>query len=173
MKKVLGYLPLFVCALGVLAMMGLFMPAAEFAGETYSGWNIAIGCSETFEVLGNETKIKVCEFSVLNLAPYILVAMGIACAVTLYKAGHATKAAWSGALCFFAASLFFFAAPDFVRLSQEIENNTVVKKLEELGLELAVDHAFGSVLSVVLSFLAAVCMIVSNYINQSKVALAR
>ncbi|MBR2376145.1 MAG: hypothetical protein IKA88_07660 [Clostridia bacterium] len=169
MKKVLGYLPLFVCALGVLAMMGLFMPAAEFAGETYSGWNIAIGYSETFEVLGNETKIKVCEFSVLNLAPYILVAMGIACAVTLYKAGHATKAAWSGALCFFAASLFFFVSPDFVRLSQDVE-----KALMNLGIkEIEVDLAFGAILAGSVSIFAGVCMIVSNYLNPSKVALAR
>ena len=169
MKKVLGYLPLFACALAVLAMMGLVLPMAEIMTESYKGWDIVFGASETVTVRGEALDVKACDFSVLNLAPYILLVLGIACALTVYKAGRANNAAWSGALCFFAASLFFFYSPNFVRLNQEIE-----KAFKGLGvLKLDVELASGAILAILSAIVAGICLLVANYTNKSKITMLK
>ena len=156
MKKYVSYLPLIATILGAIALISLFMPAVEAGEESYKGINAVIGYSQS--IMG--FKVKVLEFSVMNLVPYVLVLVGIACASSMRKSTE-TKSAWVGAVCFIVAGVMFFMAPNFLQLSEE---------LEAMGVEGSdFDSAIGATLAAVVSILAGAAMIVAKVMNKGEV----
>ncbi len=159
MKKFVTYLPLIATILGVLALVSLFMPMVELevVEGSYKGWETVIGCSESFMGF----KVKMLEFSVMNLVPYVLVLVGLSCAATLRKANNPTSA-WIGAVCFIAAGVLFFMAPNFLQFGEGLEG------AEASDFELA----SGAMLAAIGSIIAGAALVVSNLMNKGETASA-
>ncbi|MBR2375375.1 MAG: hypothetical protein IKA88_03710, partial [Clostridia bacterium] len=133
----------------------------EVVEGSYKGWETVVGYSKKFEVFGNETKIKFLEFSVMNLVPYVLVLVGLSCAATLRKANNPTSA-WIGAVCFIAAGVLFFMAPNFLQFGEGLEG------AEASDFELA----SGAMLAAIGSIIAGAALVVSNLMNKGETASA-
>lgn len=118
MKKAIGFAPLCAAALGLIAIIMLFVPSVV-AGETlFNGFQVAFGYAETSEFMGSTISTTILEFSFMNLLPYLLVLAGIV--LLLLNAKKANNLfALIAAACLIAAGVLFFFAVSFTMVNAD------------------------------------------------------
>lgn len=94
---------------GAATFVALFIPFVQMKGvedSAYQGWKVVIGCKES----AGGISMKVLEFSIMNLLPFLLALLGL---------GMASKqgTALFGVICFAGAAVLFYMAPQFIQLS--------------------------------------------------------
>lgn len=97
--------------LGLVALVMLFLPnvAIKDTDTTYTGLQMAFGYSETVPVIG--TKVKIFDFSFMNLLVYILAAGGIVISIIFANGGKLFTLI--AAAAFIASGVMFFPSPSF------------------------------------------------------------
>lgn len=109
MKAFKKFAPVIAAALGVIAIIMLFVPAVVLSEDTsYNGWQAMFGYTETTSLLGKEVKTEVLAFSFMNLLSLILVAAGIVLCVLSFLGKGNKFFALIAAACFIVAAVFFF-----------------------------------------------------------------
>ena len=161
MKKYLG--KILTCVGALLALVAFFMmfaPAAtrELLGKSYtlSGTDVAFGYEDSgVKLLGASA----------NIATYILLLAGIACAVLalLGKGGKIVRIV--SAACFVVAGVFFFCSIAFASFYPNLDSGKIKDGLvEELKKQLSLGA--GSIVGGILSILAAVTVAVPLFIGK-------
>ena len=140
MEKLKKYLPLVAVILAVVAVAMMFLPA--FEGEVNNdikGFNTIFGYKQSF--MGYEMELL--KFSFMNLVPYVLLIVGIACAGMVSKKEDGFIVAIVAAACMLVAGIFFFMVPNFCNPAVE-------------GVKIGA----GPTIAAICSIIAAVCVVV-------------
>ncbi len=140
-------LTIVAAALGVIALVMLFLPAvtAEGASDSYSGLDVVFGKSEEFA--GH--KIEVFAFSFMNLVTYLLVIAGIVLSVMAFLGKGGGLMPVIAAAAFVVAAIFFFCTVSFVAFPGEYakEASEAFQEYAKLGA--------GPIIGGIVSILAA------------------
>ena len=134
MDKLKKYLPLVAVILAVVAVAMMFLPAFEGNSEI-KGFNAVFG----YSLMG----FKLLDFSFMNLIPYVLLIVGIACAGMVSKKEDNFVISIVAAVCMLVAGIFFFMTPNFCNPAVE-------------GAKLGT----GLMLSAICSIAGAVCVVI-------------
>ena len=161
MKKFLG--KILTCVGAVLALAAFFMmfaPAAsrELLGKTnsLSGVDVAFGYEESgVKLLGASA----------NIVTYILLVVGIACAVLALLGKGGKIVSIVAAACFAVAGVFFFLAVQFASFYPEMDGGAIKDKLVE-ALKEQLDLGIGSIIGGILSLLGAVAVAVPVFLKK-------
>ncbi|MBR1983327.1 MAG: hypothetical protein IKA12_01405 [Clostridia bacterium] len=147
-KQKISYLPLLSAVLGLVSVVMIFLAAVNYSVVkgvtdlenvvTYSGLQVAFGFTE-----GDFISVKVLEFSIMNLLPYVLALGGVVVSVFCYLAKGSKLFAFISAGAFIVSAVFFFLSPSFVVLPKL---TALVKENFSLGI--------GSIIGGALSALA-------------------
>lgn len=153
MKAFKKFAPVIAAALGVIAIIMLFVPAVVVGEDTsYNGWQAMFGYTKTTEALGKEIKTEILAFSFMNLLSLILVAAGIVLCVLSFLGKGNKFFAFIAAACFIVAAVFFFLTLAFTMAGSSItlDGNLAQEKVKE-GWKLGA----GPIIAAILSILAA------------------
>ena len=147
-KQKQSILPLLSALLGLVSVAMIFLGAVNYSAvkgvtdlenvTNFSGLQVAFGFSE-----GEFVSLKVLEFSIMNLLPYLLALGGVVVAVFSHLAGGNKLFAFISAGAFIVSAVFFFLSPSFVVLPKF---SALVKENFSLGI--------GSIIGLVASALA-------------------
>ena len=150
MKKVIKFLPLIAAVLGLVAVIALFLPAIVLeSGDKFPGFTTAFGYKKDTPM----GKVPMLGFSFMNLLTYILVIVGIVCAVLTYLNKGGKYVAWIGAICLLIAGIFFFCVQSFATVEYE-----PLKTVWSLG--------FGAILAGISSILGACSLAAAKLLNK-------
>ena len=135
MKKYLPFLP---AAIGVLALIMIFLPAISVSGAdtTYNGFTAIFGGENIFA------------FSFMNMLTYMFVIGAIVCNI-LYVLKKKQLFSYIGVGCFFLASIFFFCTVEFIVIPDYFDG---VKDIYKSGFNLGT----GAILAAVLCIIGAI-----------------
>ena len=117
MKELKKYAPLISAALGLIALIMLFLPAIVAGEDVIKGTQAVFGWTEEVNVLVGVKKVEMLEFSFMNLLTYVLVIAGIALAVLAFLQKKELFA-FIAAGCFAVAAVFFFCAIGFTVVAE-------------------------------------------------------
>jgi hypothetical protein len=142
MDKIKKFAPLGAVALGIIALIMVFLPSIApkigEAEETINGFKTAFG--------DDDNGLK---FSIMNCLTWALLIGGIACAVLSYMQPDNQLFGYIAIAALFVAGIFFFCALGFTQFDVPKEYVDKVKEYLELGS--------GSIIAGICSILAAIC----------------
>ncbi|MBQ8659168.1 MAG: hypothetical protein IJ506_08560 [Clostridia bacterium] len=156
MKKVIKFLPLVAAVIGLLAVMSLFLPAFVYAGNEFLGSTTVFGYTKETAV----GDFDLLSFSFMNLLTYLLVLVGIVCAVLAFLKKDQKLFAWGGAACLLLAGVFFFCVIPFTSVADQWQLVFLAKadkSLWELG--------YGAILAGISSILSAIVLVGSKLLK--------
>jgi hypothetical protein len=165
-KKIEKFIPLIAAALGVVAIIMLFLPAVVIPATklteevNYNGWQAIFGLTETSKVLGNEVKTEYLVFSFMNLLTLILVAAGIVLCVLSFLGKGNKFFAFIAIACFIVAAVFFFLTLKFTTAGSVYAINLIGQELSQAeakkGWALGVGPIIGGILSILAGLVVSV-----------------
>ena len=157
MKKLLKLAPLLAAALGLVALLMLFLPAVTTAETSYNGLKVVFGYTEETKTIVSTIKTVILEFSFMNLLTYLLVIGGIVLSI-LNKNGKNKLFFLIATACFIVAAILFLCTvsltvinPDLVKLAVGYD----IKETWKLGAG-AIIAAITSILAGLISILPVV-----------------
>ncbi len=148
-KKISSIVSLISAALGIVALVMIFLPAigVKDTEKTYTGLQIVFGYKDA--------GVTAFEFSFMNLLTYLLVIAGVVFTV-LGLLGKGSKfATFIAAICFLVGGIFFFFQLQFC-----IPNTTVsgIVSLAGKNIKKAGSLGAGSIIGGICSILAAIAL---------------
>ena len=154
MKLFKKFAPVIAAALGVIAIIMIFLPAIVAGKNDYSGLKIVFGYKETVKSLTGESKVELLKFSFMNLLPYLLVLAGAALCVLSFLGKGNKYFAYVAIACFALAAIFFFCVIPFTLLADYLQDAA-----DKLGVNAKEEWKLGagSVIAAICSILAAAC----------------
>ena len=159
MKKLLKLAPLLAAALGVIALLMLFLPAVIADETSYNGLKVVFGYTEETKAIVSTIKTVILKFSFMNLLTYLLVICGIVLSI-LNKDGKNKLFFLIATACFIIAAILFLCTvsltvinPDWVKLIGYIGHD--IKETWKLGAG-AIIAAITSILAGAISILPVV-----------------
>ena len=158
-KKIEKFIPLIAAALGVVAIIMLFLPAVVISEDvSYNGWHAMFGYTETKDVpLVGEKKFEYLAFSFMNLLTLILVAAGIVLCVLSFLGKGNKFFAFIAIACFIVAAVFFFLTVAFTTAGAvyTIDGNFAQEKVKE-AWKLGAGPIIGGILSILAGLVVSV-----------------
>ena len=175
-KKSKKSLPIFallaiVCAVVSICMM--FVDSIKVVAETSKGTSedgvFYTGLQAVFGYTDEKTKIKVFEFSFMNLLPYLLLVGAIVLSVMLVLKKSNNKL-FSFVICglLIAAGVLFFFEGAFTIIADTGINNIASGLGQIFGVESKVELAVGAIVAAISSLVGGALMAVSVFAKKSK-----
>ena len=152
MKLFKKFAPVIAAALGVIAVIMIFLPAIVAGKNNYSGLKIVFGYMET--TLSGKLEVDLFKFSFMNLLPYLLVLAGAALCVLSFLGKGNKYFVYAAIACFALAAIFFFCAIPFTLLADYLQDAA-----DKLGVNAKEGWKLGagSVIAAICSIFSAAC----------------
>ncbi len=155
-KQTMKLLPWAMAALAVVALIMLFVPAVEYAKESFNGLKVVFGYTKKTDLVVSTLETEIFKFSFLNLLTYLLV-IATAVLAVLAQLKKSNLFLLISIVCAIIAGVFFLLTKNFVVLPDEAE------KAFDIANTTFADEAklkAGPIVGAVCMFLAAIAGVV-------------